>query len=243
MAKKHHRARKAQTIQVWTIEQARDAVPYLASVLRSVREYRLEAIRWHRTLDRLNAVPGKPDRKAILAMEDAQREATLANDRFQDTVQELLALDVYLLDPIQGLALVPFVQDEQLAWLIFDLFDRDPIQFWRYHTDKLATRRPLAEVREKGGNSPLARELAHERHTLKGEHGQGVRDATIEGHDQRFAEGDPADLELFGPFRLSQARLQVSGEKTNGLFIRDRIGQMCPQDLRPVPGRVARFLT
>ena len=47
-------------------------------------------------------------------------------------------------DPIKGQALIPFAQEDQLAWYIFDLFDGNSLHFWRYHKDPLETRRPLA---------------------------------------------------------------------------------------------------
>ena len=47
MSRKREGAKqKTQTIQVWTVDQAIEAVPYLASILRSVREHRL--VLWRR---------------------------------------------------------------------------------------------------------------------------------------------------------------------------------------------------
>ena len=46
-------------------------------------------------------------------------------------------------DPGRGVALVPFLQDNQPAWYVFDLFDSQPIRSWRYQSDPEATRRPL----------------------------------------------------------------------------------------------------
>ena len=68
----------------------------------------------------------------------------------------LQAIDVYCLDPIQGLALIPFVHDKQLAWFVYDLFDAEPLRFWRYHEDSFETRRPLAELEVAfGGDSAI----------------------------------------------------------------------------------------
>jgi MoxR-like ATPase len=153
MGRKHQGAgRQEKTLQVWSYEQAKAASPYLASILRSVRERQLESVRSHQTAKRLAAAPGRPDRKAIIALEDARRDAQQADERLHDALQELLDMDVYSLDPVQGLALIPFVQGEQLAWFVYDLFDRDPLRFWRYHTDALETRRPIAEISEEPQN-------------------------------------------------------------------------------------------
>ncbi|HZU38617.1 MAG TPA: DUF2203 family protein [Gemmataceae bacterium] len=146
-------SRQQKTLQVWTYEQARAADPYLGSIVRSLRERRLEAVHAHQAVNRLEKAPGRPDRHGIIALEEARREARQANERFKETLHELLDMDVYSLDPVQGLALVPFVHEDQLAWFVYNVFDRDPIRFWRYHTDALETRRPLSEVTQQHDGS------------------------------------------------------------------------------------------
>ena len=79
-------------------------------------------------------------------------EMHAANERFEAGLQELLDLNVYCLDPVHGLALLPFAHADQLAWFVFDLFEPDPLRFWRYHTDPLATRRPLSELEATPGS-------------------------------------------------------------------------------------------
>ena len=137
-----------QTMRVWTYPQVQAALPYIASVMGSVRDSRLEAQRWHLDALRRARQPGRPDRSALIAQEEAVREARLAEDRFHEALQELYSLPVYCLDPIRGLALVPFVHDQQLAWFFYDRFDPEPIRFWRYHGDAPETRRPIAEALE-----------------------------------------------------------------------------------------------
>jgi len=139
---------QAKTIQVWSYPQAKSAFAYIASVLRSLREHRLEAQQHQLAARRLADQPGRPDRKAIIAHQEELQQARLAEDRFQEALEELQNLDIYCLDPVGGLALIPFVQEEQLAWFIFDLFAEDPVQFWRYHSDPLEKRRPLKEIQQ-----------------------------------------------------------------------------------------------
>jgi Uncharacterized conserved protein (DUF2203) len=143
------------TIQPWTYEQARGVLPYLRSIVASLREHRLEALSHHLRARRLQDKPGRPDRSEIIAIESARRAAREADARFHDALEELHTLDVYCLDPVRGEALVPFVHDNQLAWYIFDLFDDEPFRFWRYHSDPLDTRRPLAETQEGASDTPL----------------------------------------------------------------------------------------
>jgi hypothetical protein len=138
--------RRRRQVRVWTLEQARAALPYLSSVMRSLREHRLEAVTQHRTAERLAGRPGRPDRDSLIAHAEAAKAAGGADERFRDTLAELEALDIFLLDPIAGQALIPFVHDENLAWYVYDAFDPEPLRFWRYHSDPLDARRPMAEI-------------------------------------------------------------------------------------------------
>jgi hypothetical protein len=139
---------RSETIQVWTYEQAREIVPYVASIITSLREHRLEAQRYRLKAARLAQQPGRPVRGDLIAHEDACGEAERAEALFHDALEELHGLDVYCLDPLQGLALIPFAKNDQLAWFIFDLFASDKLAFWRFHQDPLDTRRPIAEALE-----------------------------------------------------------------------------------------------
>jgi hypothetical protein len=134
------------TVRVWTYADARTALPYLTSIVRSLREHWLESC-GHRRRERLLAKrPGRPDRATLIATQDAAREAEAAEGRFFDALAELQALDIYCIDPVRGQALVPFMHEKQLAWYVFDLFEPDYFRFWRFHSDPLETRRPIAEV-------------------------------------------------------------------------------------------------
>ena len=138
-------AARKHTFRVWTHPQAAAALPYLTSVVRSVREHYLQfRSERHRAL-RLRQRPGRPDRQALLDLEAAARETDLLEDRFNDDLRELWRLNIYCLDPAQGLALIPFAHDEQLAWFVFDLFDPSKVSSWRFHADPLETRRPLSD--------------------------------------------------------------------------------------------------
>lgn len=138
--------RRRQSLHVWTQAQAQAALPYLASVMRSVREHRLEANALHRKAAKLAARPGRPDRDTIIRTEEVTRATHLAEEHFDEALHELQVLDVYCIDPVGGTALIPFVHDKQLAWFIYNLFDEAPLQFWRLHSDPLEARRPVAEL-------------------------------------------------------------------------------------------------
>jgi hypothetical protein len=152
--KRHPKGAKqrTETLQVWTYEQAQAAAPYIASVVRSIREHALEALSHQRTAQRIADRPGRPGRAAIIAQKEAEEQARRADEQFQDAVNELENLDVFCLDPIQGQALVPFVLDEQLAWYIFDMHDAVPFRFWRFQSDPEDTRRPITP-KQKGAET------------------------------------------------------------------------------------------
>src|SRR5262249_6152749 len=62
--------RRQETIQVWTYEQARRALPYVASIMRSLREHRLEAQQQRQTAERLANQPGRPTREMLISEKD-----------------------------------------------------------------------------------------------------------------------------------------------------------------------------
>jgi hypothetical protein len=138
--------KRQQQLRLWTLPEALAATPYLTSVMRSLREHHVEAQSQHHAARRIRERPGRLDRTGRIQQEEAVRAAGLAEDRFQQALDELQALDIYCLDPLQGLALIPFVHDDQLAWFVFDLFDSKPLRSWRYHNDPLETRRPLSDL-------------------------------------------------------------------------------------------------
>src|SRR5581483_9906868 len=150
IAVKSHRngsKKRREAIQVWTYDQARRVLPYVASIMRSLREHCLEAQQEQLKAHRLAKRPGRPNRTAILALTGAADAAKDAEDRFHQALDELHTLDIYCLDPVAGLALIPFAKEERLAWFVFDLFDETPsIRFWRFHQDPLEERRPIAEA-------------------------------------------------------------------------------------------------
>jgi len=144
---------RRHTLRVWTYAQAQAARPYVASVVSSLREHGLEALAQQQRARALATRPGRPDRDTLIAQQDAERLGREAEDRFQDAVAELQELDIYSLDPLKGLALIPFIHNDQLAWYVFDLFDPQPFRFWRFQTDPEDTRRPVTALQRGSASS------------------------------------------------------------------------------------------
>jgi hypothetical protein len=145
-----HKPRRKQgstkLLRLWTREQAANALPYFRSVVGSLRDQWLELQQARRRVSRLDARPGRADRARLLERQSAADETDRAQSRFEETLEELMALDVYCLDPVAGQALIPFRQGEELAWFVFDLFDANGLDAWRFHHDPLDKRRPLTEA-------------------------------------------------------------------------------------------------
>jgi hypothetical protein len=135
--------RSSHTLRLWSFDDAQAAAPYILSVVRSLREHQLAILGKRRELQALADLPGRPDRKTLIAEQEARRELNRAEQEYQSALDELQVLDIQPLDPGQGTALVPFVHDDQLAWYVFDLFDSQPIRSWRYQSDPDETRRKL----------------------------------------------------------------------------------------------------
>src|SRR6266849_3564860 len=92
---RHGSRKRRESIQVWTYDQARRVLPYVASIMRSLREYCLEAQQYQLAADRLAKRPGRPDRAAILARTGAVEDADEAEERFHQALDELHTLDIY----------------------------------------------------------------------------------------------------------------------------------------------------
>jgi hypothetical protein len=135
--------KSSHTLRLWAFEDAQAAVPYISSVVRSLREHHLEILTKRRELQALTERPGRLDRKALIAEQDTRRDLQKAESEYQSALSELEELDIQPLNASQGTALVPFVHDDQLAWYVFDLFDSQPIRSWRYQSDPDETRRKL----------------------------------------------------------------------------------------------------
>jgi hypothetical protein len=148
--------RHTKGLRLWTHERALAALPYVASVIRSLREHRLEAQQQRTHGRRLADRPGRPDRATMIAHQEALKDASRAEVRFDEALKELQTLGVTCLDAIKGQALFPFVHNKRLAWFLFDLFDSEPLRFWRYQDDPADVRRPVGEEEEDTTGTLLA---------------------------------------------------------------------------------------
>jgi hypothetical protein len=132
-------------LRFWTYGEAVKARSYLRAILGSLREHALNLHNARLRLERLDSRAGRPDRETMIQRADAAREVEQADRDFHETIHELNALDVYCVDPARGLAMIPFKKGTSLAWYVFDLFAPQGLVGWRFHSDTMEARRPLAE--------------------------------------------------------------------------------------------------
>jgi len=135
--------RNPRGVRLWTHTRALASLPYVAGIVRSLREHWLEVRQHRRQAHQLAKQPGRPDRKALLAHQECLDAAHRAEIRHDDALKELRSLGITSLDPIRGQVLFPFLHRKKLAWFLFDLFDETPLRFWRYQDEPVDVRRPI----------------------------------------------------------------------------------------------------
>ena len=136
------------TLRLWTFAGAKKAVPYIRSLVQSLRESWLELRTAQAQDERLKSRPGRPDREALIQRDESDRQLRHATDKLDEIVSEMMVLSVFGVDPAMGLAVLPFFRGDVLAWFVFDLFDPEGLVAWRLHSDGLETRRPLSELEQ-----------------------------------------------------------------------------------------------
>jgi hypothetical protein len=138
------RNRSLRVIRLWNYPEARKALPYVRSIARSLREHWLDVQSRRVDALRLGRL-GRLSRTDLIALEDTQAAQAKAEDAFNGALEELMSMDVFLLDPVHGIALIPFQQDDELAWYVFELFEKAGLTAWRFHKDPLEMRRPMLD--------------------------------------------------------------------------------------------------
>ena len=141
--KRRRKSKRMRTLRLWTWSEVTKAVPYLRSIIGSLREHYVTLAQRAAQIDRVAAHKAPPKREQIIADQTRADERARAQGQFDEALEELNGIDVFLLDPVKGLALIPFRKENELAWYVFDLFAPLGILGWRLHSDPIAECRPL----------------------------------------------------------------------------------------------------
>ncbi len=145
MKRRRNKEKAMRALRLWNYEEAARAVPYLRSVVGSLREHWLAAQSARRAGELLARRPGRANRARIAEGNSLSAGQQRAESHFNEALDELMRIDIYLLDPVRGVALIPFRKEDDLAWYVFDQFDAHGLSGWRYHNDPLEQCRPLPE--------------------------------------------------------------------------------------------------
>jgi hypothetical protein len=121
--------RRHRLSRFWTFAEARAVVPYVASIMRSLREQRLEYFRHHLAAERLAGKPGGTRRGTLRAHDEAARAAGRADAEYHQTLAELNSLGFRCLDSVARLAVLYVYHDEFVSEYVYDLFDSQPLRF------------------------------------------------------------------------------------------------------------------
>ena len=137
------KANRMHVMHLWSWDEVVKAIPYMTSIVGSLREHWLDVLTAERAIDKAADQHGPATRKQMIDQQTHQDEKQRAQVKFDDALEELTKMDVFLLDPIRGLALIPHRHDDELAWYIFDHFTPRGCIGWRYHSDPMDQCRPL----------------------------------------------------------------------------------------------------
>ncbi|NBR05552.1 MAG: hypothetical protein EBT92_07265 [Planctomycetes bacterium] len=135
--------RKQQLIQVWSYDQIVKALPYLLEVLRSLRENYLAMRFANHHSAKISQRKGRPDRSAYIAKQEAQMDSEAASLKYNQDVAEFESMGMFVVSPENGIVAIPFIEEEQLAWFILELYHEDYVVGWRFQSDPLETRRAI----------------------------------------------------------------------------------------------------
>jgi len=148
MKRRRERSKRVHVMHLWDWSELVKAVPYLRSVVGSLREHWLEMLNAERQIHRSVKNKAPFNRHQIIEKEFRREEHRRAQDKFDDALEELTGVDVFLTDPVRGLALIPFRKDDDVAWYIYDLFAKRGLIGWRYPNDPEEECRPLSTLKD-----------------------------------------------------------------------------------------------
>jgi hypothetical protein len=114
---------------IWTYAEVRAVLPYVASIMGSLREHRLDCLRHRLSVQRFAAKPGRPTRDTLLDRAEAAREEGRAVAEYEKTLAEHESLGIRCLDSAAGLAIFTVYESGYLSEYVYDLFDSQPVRF------------------------------------------------------------------------------------------------------------------
>lgn len=140
---------KRPGLREWTFEEVKKRLPYLRSLLETIRESSWRANAAYSRIRRLNRKPGRPDRQRYTAIEEAQQEFVARDREVLDALEEMTELGVLCNDPVQSVAMFYWKEKHDSggfrgAWFVFCPFGNQ--LYWRYDEEPETTRRDVHQL-------------------------------------------------------------------------------------------------
>jgi hypothetical protein len=157
MKPRRDRSKRMQVMHLWTWNEVAKALPYLRSITGSLREHWLDMLHAQRDIDRAAKAKTRPGTNQLLQDQRRFDDRERARAEFNDALDELHGVEAYLLDPVQGTAIMPFRKEDDLAWYVFDHFAPPGVIGWRYQNDPEGECRPLNVLKDASASDSRSR--------------------------------------------------------------------------------------
>jgi hypothetical protein len=158
MKPRRDRSKRMHVMHLWTWSEVAKAVPYLRSITGSLREHWLDMLHAQRDIDRAAKLQLRPKTQQLLQNQHRLDERERARGKFDEALAELHGLEAYLVDPVQGTAIMPFRKEDELAWYVFDHFAPPGVIGWRYQKDPEGEYRPLNVLKDASVNDARSKQ-------------------------------------------------------------------------------------
>ncbi|MFM7540277.1 MAG: hypothetical protein ACKO9Z_11520 [Planctomycetota bacterium] len=119
----------------WTPQRAHAAMGLLTRVIDDLRDAAIEAKSAHQGLHRLDHAKGRQTRRHFLRAQSLHDDLVHAREHEAQVLTEAKTLGVEVVDPVQGIAVLPCLTNQGMGMLVLDRFAEEPLIGWRLVDD------------------------------------------------------------------------------------------------------------
>jgi hypothetical protein len=133
--KKRHNGSNLRGKTFWTPQRAHAAMGLLTRLIDDIRDAAIEQKSARQGLTRLDKSQGRPSRQQILRVQTLQEDLNLAQNHAASVLTEAQSLGIEVVDPLQGIAILPCLTSQGMGMLVVDRFAGEPLVGWRLIDD------------------------------------------------------------------------------------------------------------
>lgn len=133
--KKRHNGSNLRGKTFWTPQRANAAMGLLTRLIDDLRDAAIEQKSARQGLTRLDKSMGRPSRQQILRVQTLQDDLTQAQQHAASVLTEAKNLGIEVVDPLQGIAILPCLTSQGMGMLVLDRFAGEPLVGWRLLDD------------------------------------------------------------------------------------------------------------